>query len=62
MCVSNVICSIVFGDRFEYDDKDYRILLGILNVMARDMSSTFGQVGGINSLVLHCTSIVLVNN
>ncbi|PIO24816.1 hypothetical protein AB205_0070010, partial [Aquarana catesbeiana] len=44
MCVSNVICSIVFGDRFEYDDKDYRILLGILNVMARDMSSTFGQL------------------
>ncbi|CAI9585505.1 unnamed protein product [Staurois parvus] len=43
-CVSNIICSIVFGDRFEYDDKDYSILLSILNVWSRDMSSTFGQL------------------
>ncbi|XP_018424946.1 PREDICTED: cytochrome P450 2G1-like [Nanorana parkeri] len=46
-CVSNIICTIVFGDRFEYDDKDYSILLSILNAMSRDLSSTFGQLQAI---------------
>ncbi|KAM5145606.1 uncharacterized protein ACMZJ9_012965 [Mantella aurantiaca] len=43
-CVSNVICSIVFGDRFEYDDKDYSSLLRILNTFSSNMSSTYGQL------------------
>uniref|UniRef100_A0A3B1JT71 Cytochrome P450 2B4-like n=1 Tax=Astyanax mexicanus TaxID=7994 RepID=A0A3B1JT71_ASTMX len=29
--VSNIICSIVFGDRFEYDDKRFSKLLEIIN-------------------------------
>ncbi|KAG8433043.1 hypothetical protein GDO86_017351, partial [Hymenochirus boettgeri] len=33
--VSNVICSIIFGKRFEYDDPTFRTLLQLLNENAR---------------------------
>ncbi|KAJ6651888.1 hypothetical protein lerEdw1_015958 [Lerista edwardsae] len=29
--VANVICSVVFGQRFEYDDKEFVTLLGLIN-------------------------------
>ncbi|KAM4696319.1 cytochrome P450 2A13-like [Rhinophrynus dorsalis] len=43
-CVSNVICSIVFGKRFEYEDKSFRTLLNLFSLTFRDVSSTWGQL------------------
>ncbi|KAM4697113.1 cytochrome P450 2C19-like [Rhinophrynus dorsalis] len=42
--VSNVICSVVFGDRFEYEDKEFLRLLGLLNQTFRGFSSVWGQL------------------
>lgn len=42
MAVSNVICSIVFGERFDYEDVKFKTLLTLLKEMARLMSSTWG--------------------
>ena len=33
MTISNIICSIMFGDRFSYDDPEFIRMLGILNTM-----------------------------
>ncbi|KAL6483882.1 hypothetical protein MHYP_G00087540 [Metynnis hypsauchen] len=42
--VSNIICSIIFGDRFEYDDKRFAKLLQILNANVRFAGSTIAQI------------------
>ncbi|KAM8952648.1 cytochrome P450 2G1-like [Pelodytes ibericus] len=42
--VSNVICSVVFGNRFEYEDKDFLRLLSLLNQIFRSVSSVWGQL------------------
>ncbi|XP_026056154.1 cytochrome P450 2B4-like [Carassius auratus] len=42
--VSNIICSIVFGDRFDYDDKRFAYLLKILNENVFLTGSVVGQV------------------
>ncbi|XP_072552175.1 cytochrome P450 2J5-like [Salminus brasiliensis] len=42
--VSNIICSIIFGDRFEYDDKRFAKLLEILNENMRLGGSAVGRV------------------
>ncbi|XP_052397291.1 cytochrome P450 2J6 [Carassius gibelio] len=42
--VSNIICSIVFGDRFDYDDKRFAYLLKILNENIFLTGSVVGQV------------------
>ncbi|CAH2314055.1 cytochrome P450 2C19-like [Pelobates cultripes] len=42
--VSNVICSVVFGNRFEYEDKNFLILLGLINNILRGISSVRGQL------------------
>ncbi|CAJ0919182.1 unnamed protein product [Ranitomeya imitator] len=42
--VSNVICSVVFGDRFEYEDKEFLKLLGLLNDIFKGFSSVWGQM------------------
>uniref|UniRef100_A0A8C5QM17 Uncharacterized protein n=1 Tax=Leptobrachium leishanense TaxID=445787 RepID=A0A8C5QM17_9ANUR len=42
--VSNIICSIVFGKRFEYDDKDFRNLMTHLRELFTQMSSVSGQL------------------
>jgi len=34
--VSNIICGIVFGKRFDYDDKDFASLIGIINGNFKD--------------------------
>ncbi|XP_037397130.1 cytochrome P450 2H1-like isoform X2 [Pygocentrus nattereri] len=41
--VSNIICSIIFGDRFEYNDKRFAKLLEILNESIRLGGTTMAQ-------------------
>ncbi|XP_075116662.1 cytochrome P450 2G1-like isoform X3 [Leptodactylus fuscus] len=42
--VSNVICSVVFGSRFEYEDKEFLKLLNFLNQTFKGFSSIWGQM------------------
>ncbi|KAG9269330.1 cytochrome P450 2B4-like [Astyanax mexicanus] len=42
--VSNIICSIVFGDRFEYDDRRFAKLLEIINENIRFSGSPVAQI------------------
>ncbi|KAM8954136.1 cytochrome P450 2A10-like [Pelodytes ibericus] len=42
--VSNVICSIVFGKRFDYEDKDFEKLLLCLRDLIRHFNSWTGQL------------------
>ena len=49
--VSNIISSVIFGDRFEYDNKHFAKLLEILNENIQDAGSPVGQViTGINQV------------
>ncbi|XP_030074127.1 cytochrome P450 2A5-like isoform X3 [Microcaecilia unicolor] len=41
--VSNVICSIVFGSRFDYDDKEFHHLLQMINESYCVISSMWGK-------------------
>ncbi|XP_060114373.1 cytochrome P450 2F3-like isoform X2 [Heteronotia binoei] len=42
--VSNVICSVVFGDRFDYEDKKFLTLVGLVNDNFQRLSSWWGQM------------------
>ncbi|XP_074075209.1 cytochrome P450 2F2-like [Macrotis lagotis] len=42
--VSNVICAVVFGRRYEYEDPDFKTLLDLLNDNFKLMSSQWGQM------------------
>ncbi|XP_067317336.1 cytochrome P450 2G1-like [Anolis sagrei] len=42
--VSNIICSIVFGDRFDYEDKEFRSLMEMINTLFRESSSSWAQL------------------
>ncbi|XP_030074124.1 cytochrome P450 2A4-like [Microcaecilia unicolor] len=42
--VSNVICSIVFGNRFDYDDKEFHHLLKMINESFCLIGSRWGQL------------------
>ncbi|XP_056371398.1 cytochrome P450 2G1-like isoform X2 [Oenanthe melanoleuca] len=42
--VSNIICSIVFGDRFPYEDPEFLELLQMMNDSFREMSTTWSQL------------------
>ncbi|XP_043847383.1 cytochrome P450 2F2-like [Dromiciops gliroides] len=42
--VANVICSVVFGERYAYDDPDFRTLLDLLNNNFQILSSQWGQM------------------
>lgn len=42
--VSNIICSIVFGDRFEYDDERYQKLLRLLEATLKAESGPLAQI------------------
>ncbi|XP_077141736.1 cytochrome P450 2G1-like [Ranitomeya variabilis] len=41
--IANIICSITFGNRFEYSDKSFQKLLGMFSDVFQDMSSIYGQ-------------------
>uniref|UniRef100_A0A803JYK1 Cytochrome P450 family 2 subfamily A member 6 gene 8 [provisional] n=1 Tax=Xenopus tropicalis TaxID=8364 RepID=A0A803JYK1_XENTR len=43
-CVSNVICSVVFGNRFEYANKDFQNLLSLFQSVFQETSSSWGQL------------------
>ncbi|XP_027711374.1 cytochrome P450 2F2-like isoform X2 [Vombatus ursinus] len=42
--VSNVICAVVFGQRYGYEDPDFKTLLDLLNDNFKLMSSQWGQM------------------
>ncbi|XP_075116659.1 cytochrome P450 2G1-like [Leptodactylus fuscus] len=42
--VSNIICSIVFGNRFEYSNDSFQNLLNMFNVVSQDSNTVFGQM------------------
>ncbi|XP_053577633.1 cytochrome P450 2A4 [Bombina bombina] len=44
LSVSNIICSIVFGERFDYKDKKFTSLLFNLKEMSRMLNSSSGQI------------------
>nr|XP_033813297.1 cytochrome P450 2G1-like [Geotrypetes seraphini] len=49
---SNVICSIVFGNRFDYDDKEFHHLLQMINETFCLISSIWGQLFDIFSSIM----------
>ncbi|XP_063287237.1 cytochrome P450 2B1-like [Pelobates fuscus] len=42
--VSNVICSVVFGERFDYEDENFKTLLSNIREIFRLMNSRTGQI------------------
>ncbi|XP_065125189.1 cytochrome P450 2B15-like [Paramisgurnus dabryanus] len=51
--VSNIICSIIFGDRFEYDNKRFGYLLKILNETILMIGSPVGQIFNLVPFIKH---------
>lgn len=51
--VSNIICSVVFGSRFEYDDEDFKHLLHIINSNVQLVSSLTAQVFNLVPFIKH---------
>ncbi|XP_060114378.1 cytochrome P450 2G1-like [Heteronotia binoei] len=50
--VSNVICSIVFGNRFDYQDKEFQALMEMMNNSFREMSTAWAQFYDIYANIL----------
>nr|XP_011762993.1 cytochrome P450 2A7 [Macaca nemestrina] len=50
--VSNVISSIVFGDRFDYEDKEFLSLLGMMLAIFQFTSTSMGQLHEMFSSVM----------
>ncbi|XP_069489443.1 cytochrome P450 2A6-like [Ambystoma mexicanum] len=42
--VANVTCSVLFGNRFDYQDKEFHDLLRMMNVLFVESSSSFAQL------------------
>ncbi|OCT66283.1 cytochrome P450 2C8 [Xenopus laevis] len=42
LAVSNVICSVVFGERFDYKDEKFMTLISLLKKVTSDLSSAWG--------------------
>ncbi|XP_077074728.1 cytochrome P450 2B4-like [Siphateles boraxobius] len=51
--VSNIICSIVFGDRFDYDNKRFEYLLEILKENINHSGLIVGQVFNLLPIIKH---------
>ncbi|NP_001103192.1 cytochrome P450 2AA7 [Danio rerio] len=51
--VSNIICSIVFGDRFDYDNKRFEYLLELLNENFVLTGSAAGQIFNLAPFIKH---------
>ncbi|XP_013911887.1 PREDICTED: cytochrome P450 2F3-like isoform X2 [Thamnophis sirtalis] len=51
---SNIICSLVFGERFEYTDEAFLTLLDLINSNWKLMSSTWGQLLFVFPNVMRC--------
>ncbi|XP_073678982.1 cytochrome P450 2B4-like [Garra rufa] len=51
--VSNIICSIVFGERFDYDNKRFSYLLKILNNHVMLTGSLAGQILNLAPFIRH---------
>ncbi|KAF5904178.1 cytochrome P450 2B4-like, partial [Clarias magur] len=51
--VSNIICSIIFGDRFDYEDKRFAKLLEILNENIRLSGSAVGLIFNLVPFIRH---------
>ncbi|XP_062996476.1 cytochrome P450 2B4-like isoform X1 [Elgaria multicarinata webbii] len=50
--VSNVICSVVFGERFRYDDKDFQTLLDLIQENFRRVDTVWVQFYGLFPQIL----------
>ncbi|XP_030075407.1 cytochrome P450 2F3 isoform X3 [Microcaecilia unicolor] len=50
--VSNVICSVLFGSRFDYEDKTFQTIVSTTNENFKIMSSSWGMLYNIYSDVL----------
>ncbi|NXJ80383.1 CP2CJ protein, partial [Trogon melanurus] len=51
--VSNIICSIVFGKRYDYKDKKFLALLANMNNIAKMMNSHWGQLYQMFSKIMY---------
>uniref|UniRef100_A0A8C1QR40 Uncharacterized protein n=2 Tax=Cyprinus carpio TaxID=7962 RepID=A0A8C1QR40_CYPCA len=51
--VSNIICSIMFGDRFDYDNKSFKYLLEIVKENIIQSGSLVGQVFDLLPIINH---------
>ncbi|XP_053328573.1 cytochrome P450 2A5-like [Spea bombifrons] len=49
---ANIICSVIFGNRYGYDDADFRRLMQIIDDIFRSMSSFWGQLFDIFDIVM----------
>ncbi|KAL8219991.1 UNVERIFIED_CONTAM: Cytochrome P450 2G1 [Gekko kuhli] len=49
---SNIICSIVFGNRFDYQDKEFQTLMELINNIFREMSTAWAQAYDIYTNIL----------
>ncbi|XP_069593153.1 cytochrome P450 2D14-like isoform X2 [Ranitomeya imitator] len=57
--VSNVICSLAFGERFEYNDEKFQRLLLLFNVALKAKSGLLGQVKEDGSSSFNETNLLL---
>ncbi|XP_069087515.1 cytochrome P450 2D15-like isoform X2 [Pleurodeles waltl] len=55
--VSNVICSIVFGDRFEYDDKNFLKVLRLFEELIKASTGILTQLTNVIPTLIHVPGV-----